>query len=96
MFNPDAGHIVRGGQDVMDCLRRHRDRIRHVHIKDVDSEGQWQPLGDGVIDWQAFFDFLRETSYDGWIVAEEESSLALKDPTEAIRKNREYLRTVGF
>ena len=49
-----------------------------------------------MIDWQAFFDFLRETSYDGWIVAEEESSLALKDPTEAIRKNREYLRTVGF
>ena len=96
MFNPDAGHIVRGGQNLMDCMRRHRDRILHVHIKDVDGEGQWQPLGEGIIDWQEFFDFLRETSYDGWIVAEEESSLALKDPTVAIQKNREYLRTIGF
>jgi sugar phosphate isomerase/epimerase len=96
MSNPDAGHIVRGGQDLMDCMRQHRARIRHVHIKDADSAGNWQPLGDGVIDWRAFFDFLRQTAYEGWIVAEEESSLALQDTTAAIRKNREYLQTLGF
>ena len=59
MFNPDAGHIVRGGQNLMDCFRRHRDRIAHVHIKDVDAAGSWQPLGGGIIDWQALFGFLR-------------------------------------
>ena len=51
MFNPDAGHVVRGGQDLMACLRRHRSRIAHVHIKDVDGAGNWQPLGRGGIPW---------------------------------------------
>jgi inosose dehydratase len=96
MFNPDAGHVVRGGQDLMDCFRRHRDRIRHVHIKDVDAWGAWQPLGQGIIDWKALFDFLTDTDYVGWIVAEEESQLAWDDPANAIAVNRAYLRTQGL
>lgn len=95
-FNPDVGHVVRGGQDVMNCLRRHRDRIEHVHVKDVDAEGNWQPLGQGIIDWKAVFGFLRETDYDGWIVAEEESSFAFQDQQGAIRANREVLRALEY
>ena len=96
MFNPDAGHVVRGGQDLMDCIRRHRDRIVHVHIKDVDAEGNWEPLGQGTIDWRSVFDFLRGSQYNGWIVAEEESGGAAKDPAGAIARNRQFLRTMGL
>ncbi len=96
MFNPDLGHIVRGGQAVTDCLRRFRERIVHVHVKDVDAEGNWQPLGHGTIDWKAALGFLRETGYDGWIVAEEESALAYQDQQKAIQLNRDYLRTLGI
>jgi sugar phosphate isomerase/epimerase len=92
MFNPDFGHIVRGGQALMDCLRRHRERIVHVHVKDVDAEGNWQPLGQGTIDWKTALGFLRETGYDGWVVAEEESTLAYQDQQTAIQQNRDYLR----
>jgi inosose dehydratase len=94
MFNPDAGHVVRGGQDLMACLRRHRSRIAHVHIKDVDDAGNWLPLGAGRIPWQEVLGFLRETGYTGWIVAEEESAAAHADPAAAIRANRAYLRTL--
>ncbi len=94
MFNPDAGHIVRGGQNLMDCMRRHRDRIAHVHIKDVDENGNWQPLGQGIIEWQPLFDFLKETHYKGWIVAEEESGAARKNPLAAISRNREFLKSI--
>jgi sugar phosphate isomerase/epimerase len=96
MFNPDAGHIVRGGQELMDCLRRHRKRIAHMHVKDVDATGQWQPLGQGVIDWRQFFGLLQETHYSGWIVAEEESSGARKDPAAAVARNRQYLASLGL
>jgi len=95
-FNPDAGHIVRGGQDLLDCVRRHGEWISHVHIKDVDEQGQWQTLGEGAIPWKAFFDTLVDVGYQGWIVAEEESSLARRSQRKAIRKNREYLETLGF
>jgi sugar phosphate isomerase/epimerase len=96
MFNPDAGHIVRGGQDLMACLRRHRPRIAHVHIKDVDAVGNWQPLGGGRIAWREVFDFLRETGYTGWVVAEEESAAAYSDQAGAILVNRAYLRSLGM
>ena len=96
MFNPDAGHVVRGGQDLLDCFRRHRDRIAHVHIKDVDADGSWQPLGRGRIDWQALFGFLQDTGYDGWIVAEEESREAWQDAGGAVAGNRRFLRSMGL
>ena len=96
MFNPDAGHIVRGGQDLMDCFRRHRARIAHVHIKDVDAAGAWQALGEGTVAWPALFAFLSETAYMGWVVAEEESAAAFTDPVGAIRRNRDYLRQLGL
>jgi inosose dehydratase len=95
MFNPDAGHIARSGQDVLACFRRHRSRIVHVHIKDADAAGHWQPLGGGRIDWHALLAFLRETGYTGWIVAEEESDAAFADQVAAIRGNRAYLRSLG-
>jgi sugar phosphate isomerase/epimerase len=96
LFNPDVGHVVRGGQNVMDCLGRHRKRIAHLHVKDVDAEGNWQPLGQGIIDWRAVFGFLRESDYHGWIVAEEESSFAFRDQQGAIRANRKVLRTLEY
>ena len=36
---PDTGHILRGGQSMGDTLAAHRDRIRYVHLKDVDAAG---------------------------------------------------------
>jgi inosose dehydratase len=95
MFNPDVGHIVRSGQDLMACLVRHRWRIAHVHIKDVDAVGNWQPLGGGRIAWREVLDFLRQSGYVGWIVAEEESDAAFADQAAAILGNRTYLRSLG-
>ncbi len=31
----DTGHLLIGGTDPLDLLRRHSDRIAHVHLKDV-------------------------------------------------------------
>ena len=95
-FNPDTGHIVRGGQDLITCLRTHADRIRHVHVKDARPTGEWAPLGGGVCDFPGVFDILRDLGYEGWVVAEEESQLAWQDPAHAIRVNRAYLRSLGY
>ena len=47
---PDTGHILRGGQAIGDTLAAHRDRIRYVHLKDVDAQGTWAMLGEGACD----------------------------------------------
>ena len=96
-WNPDTGHIVRGGQNLLDTLRTFARRIRHVHLKDADSGNHWQPLGKGICDISAVLDFLEnELGYDGWVVGEEESADAVKDQIAAIRGNRDHLRSLGY
>jgi inosose dehydratase len=95
-FNPDTGHIVRGGQDLLTCIRTHIDRVRHVHVKDVTADGEWAPMGQGVCDFPGLFRLLQDEEYDGWIVAEEESKLAWENPSEAIAVNRRTIRSMGW
>ena len=96
-WNPDTGHIVRGGQDLIDTLRTFGARIRHVHLKDADAQNEWQPLGKGVCDVPAALALLeQEVGYSGWIVGEEEFADARHDQIGAIVGNREYLRSIGY
>jgi inosose dehydratase len=95
MFNPDTGYMLRGGMDPVDFFRRHRGRIVHVHLKDVDAQGNWKPLGQGVCDFPSLVKLLRETGYQGWLISEEESALVRKDLSGAMAANRGYLRSLG-
>jgi sugar phosphate isomerase/epimerase len=96
MFNPDTGHIIRGGQDPVACFRRHLKRIVHVHCKDVDAKGGWQPLGKGVCDFPSLVRLLRDGGYQGWLISEEESDLVRSDLPGAMTANRAYLRSLGI
>ncbi|WP_413993704.1 sugar phosphate isomerase/epimerase family protein [Labrys okinawensis] len=94
---PDTGHILRGGQDLADTLAAFKDRIRYVHLKDVDSGGNWAMLGAGECDVPSTIGSVRDAPhFNGWIVVEEESNEAGGDPAAAVRINRETLRTMGF
>jgi sugar phosphate isomerase/epimerase len=95
MFNPDTGHIVRSGQDLITSFLRHRDRIVHIHAKDVDAEGRWKLLGKGKCDFPMLVRWLEQVGYRGWIVAEDESDEARKDAAKAVAQNRKYLQSLG-
>ena len=96
-WNPDTGHIVRGGQDLLDTLRRYASRIRHVHLKDAGADNNWRALGKGICGVAGVLNLLeKEIGYSGWIVAEEESAEAWSDPIGAIRWNRGYLKSLGY
>jgi sugar phosphate isomerase/epimerase len=93
-FTPDLGHLVRGGMDPLDVLATYRDRIDHIHYKDVADDGSWAPTGGGVVDFPAVTRYLARTGYTGWIVMEDESPQARADPDGAAARNAEYARTV--
>ena len=95
-FGPDTGHIVRGGQDLITCLRTHLPRITHLHLKDATAGREWVALGEGICDFPAVMELLASAGYDGWVVAEEESEAARRDGAAAIRRNRAYLRSIGY
>lgn len=94
---PDTGHILRGGQTMDDTLAAFRDRIRYVHLKDVDASGTWTMLGEGACDVPAVIAAVRQApKFNGWIVVEEESEQAGSDPALAVRTNYETLRRLGL
>ncbi len=94
---PDTGHILRGGQEIGDTLAAHQDRVRYVHLKDVDRQGNWAMLGEGACDVRAVIATVRQAPhFSGWIVVEEELVTAASDPDAAVRANRLTLRGLGF
>jgi len=93
---PDTGHILRGHPDMNDTLRTYSNRIRYLHLKDVDAAGQWAMLGEGVCDIQAVIDICAAAPcFNGWLVLEEESDAAAANPAWAVKTNRETMRRYG-
>ncbi len=88
-FVPDTGHLHLGGGDPAELVRTYRDRIEYVHIKDVDRDGQFVPLGTGVLDVGAVMDALRDTAFDGWVSVETDGWSG--DPSEGARTSRDWL-----
>jgi inosose dehydratase len=94
---PDTGHILRGHPDILDTLRTYRDRIRYLHLKDVDSAGAWAMLGAGTCDVPAVIDIVAAAPrFTGWLVVEEESEEAAADPAVAVKRNYETMQSLGF
>jgi inosose dehydratase len=85
-FGPDTGQIAQAGGDAIEVVRRYRDAVGHVHVKDYggkpvshrpdgsteDPTGYvgYVPVGSGVIDFAAMFRDLREAGFDGWLMVE--------------------------
>jgi inosose dehydratase len=93
-FTPDLGHIVKGGMQPLEVLMTYRDRVDHVHYKDIGADGRWAPTGAGVVDFVAVTAYLARTGYAGWIVMEDESPGAEADPDGAARRNADYARAI--
>jgi inosose dehydratase len=94
---PDTGHILRRHGDILDTLTTYQDRIRYLHLKDVDAAGNWAMLGTGVCDTPAVIDIvLAGPRFNGWLVLEEESEHASANPDGAVRENRDQMRRYGY
>jgi inosose dehydratase len=104
----DTGHLAAGGGDPLQAARDWRERVCHVHLKDVshgviarahDWDEAWRngafcELGTGDVDLEGFFDALGP--YGGWIVVEQDWFPAEGDDSAehvtAQERNRRWLR----
>jgi inosose dehydratase len=88
----DTGHLTAAGGDAVEGLKRWRDRINHVHLKDV-RDGAFCELGAGEVDLRGFFAEL--DGYSGWVVVEQDWLPGPgEDPAaqiEAQARNRRWL-----
>jgi inosose dehydratase len=93
-FAADVGHIARGGMDPVAILRKYRERVNHVHFKDMCADGQWAGMGRGTIDFPQIVSDLHRSGFEGWVMIEDECAQAELDPDASTVVNGSYVRDV--
>ena len=63
---------------------------------DLVREGVFSELGNGMVDFPAVLDALREVGYDRWVVVEQDLFPGTGTPKESAIRNRAYLRQLGI
>ena len=72
-----------------------RDRIVHVHVKDVDDAGDWTRVGTGLVDWRGELRKLAADGYDGLLSLETHYSLQDGGLAAATRESAAALRELA-
>ena len=92
-LNFDVGHFYCVGADLPETVRRLHHLTRHYHIEDIAATRVHEHLipGRGAIDFEAVFESIRETGYDGWITVE--LYPYLDDPDAAGAETKRYLES---
>lgn len=91
----DASHIALVDEDPVEHLRKYRERLGYVHVKDW-AQGKFVELGKGSIniDFPAFFKELEAQQFGSWVVVE--NSRSDVSPLESARLNAEYITDLGY
>jgi inosose dehydratase len=91
----DASHIALVGEDPLAQLRKYRERIGYVHLKDW-ARGRFVEMGAGMlgIDFAAILEELEATRFPGWVVVEQSRSDV--SPLHSARDNAAFLRRLGY
>lgn len=94
----DTGHYLQGGGDPAAAIRKYRDRLLFLHLKDVEpaatkSGYQFVELGQGRVNFVAIFDALRSIDFRGWAVIEldGERTGVNRTPKQSAELSKEYL-----
>lgn len=77
----DIAHYEQGGGNPAEAIKRYRNELLFLHIKDVENLEQerkyrFVELGRGRVDMPAVFDALKEINFRGWAVVELDSVTA--------------------
>jgi inosose dehydratase len=91
----DTAHYQQGGGDPVAAIRRYRDWIQVLHLKDVEpfnNSYRFVELGRGRVDLPAVFKALDDIGFDGWAIVElDRVPDPNRTPKEAAEFNKRYL-----
>lgn len=86
----DVGHFFTQGYDVYRLVKRYMPYIENIHIHDVVSGKDHQPLGTGSLDLERFMIILRRNEYSGYVSIELASD-NVRGAIDSLRVLRKYV-----
>ena len=92
-INLDLGHFTAGNNDATDFLRKHHDRITHVHVKDRKrNNGPNVALGTGDTPIKDCLRLIRDNKWPIYAILEREYRDAPGTAVEQTKGQLDYLR----
>ncbi|OYU93107.1 MAG: sugar phosphate isomerase [Bacteroidetes bacterium B1(2017)] len=94
-FQMDLYWVTKAGVDPVELFKKYPKRFKIWHVKDMDDQGRFAPVGKGKID---FARILKNAKLSGmkYYIVEQDQVFDGMDPMEAIRLSREGLIKFGF
>lgn len=96
----DTGHWMRTGVNPLEALRALKGRIQDVHLKDLNAFGTKEaydvPFGQGKANVHDILAELTLQDYAGYIAIEHEKREDVDNPSPAVRKGLEYVKSVMY
>ena len=91
----DVAWVQIGGGDPAAWIERLKGRIPLIHLKDYnpDMTPQWQPGGEGVVDWNAVLAAAKNVGVEFGAIELDESP---GDPVEAVRSSYRFFSGRGL
>lgn len=110
-FAPDSAHLQGAGMEIDQIVRKYKERVAYVHLKDLMPEEArvedfpmlmgnealpvFCELGLGPVRFRPFLEALDEIEYDGWITVEIDKSTST--PYQSLQICRDFIeQTLGI
>ena len=94
--NLDIGHFTAGNQDAVAFIKKHHDRITHIHVKDRKrNNGPNVAWGTGDTPIKECLTLIRENKYPIYCIQEREfRGPGIGTPVEETKKNMEFMKRI--
>jgi sugar phosphate isomerase/epimerase len=94
-FQMDLYWVTKAGADPVAYFEKYPGRFKIWHVKDMDEQGRFAPVGKGKIDFARILENKKLSGMKYFMVEQDMTFDGLK-PLEAIKISHEGLRKIGF
>lgn len=93
-FQMDLYWVTKAGADPLAYFQKYPKRFKMWHVKDMDDQGRFAPVGNGTID---FAKILAQKNLSGmkYYLVEQDRTFNM-EPLEAIKVSHKALKKIGF
>ena len=93
-FQMDLFWVTKAGADPVAYFEKYPGRFKLWHVKDMDKEGKFAPVGEGTIDFKRILAEKKKSGMVKYFV--EQDQTWDKKPLDVIKISHEGLKAIGF
>ena len=94
-FQMDLYWVTKAGADPVEYFKKYPGRFKIWHVKDMDNEGRFAPVGNGTIDFAKIL-ANKELSGMKYYMVEQDMTFDGMKPLEVITISHDALEKIGF